>query len=325
MKKIFTLLSIVALSSVTFAQDNKAKLDLTKHEITTLSQQQNKADDHTFSQLSTQEITGNSASVSCDNVQYPVTLTRFYDLKNDYGITGDFTPVSVGVFGRAMDNTVVETTIVNYNGTTYGSTIPYSSVTETDNYGSKSLAKNEVGWFDIEFIDAFSVAEGQKIGVASTYIMAGADNGWVQSFLPWLTNQPGLTETRPTYFGHPTSESACGVIEDNYADIRTNVTGGSAYIYVVNNLTGTTETMGTVELGSSKLAVYPNPATTEVNIKLDGTKVADVTVADVTGRVIPVKFSKDGKVDTSKLSSGVYFLRVKDDKGVTRIQKIIKK
>lgn len=83
--------------------------------------------------------------------------------------------------------------------------------------------------------------------------------------------------------------------------------------------------IGEIYSNTKKINVYPNPATTEVNIKLDGTKVADVTVADVTGRVIPVKFSKDGKVDTSKLSSGVYFLRVKDDKGVTRIQKIIKK
>ena len=323
MKKIFTLLTVAALSTSGFAQNMQAKLDSNLHEpLTSVQEQHNKAD-KTFSQLSTQTITATSASVSCENIQATVTLTRFYDLKNDYGITGEFTPVSVGIYGNAYDNTVIETTIVNYNGTTYGSTIPYTSVTETDNYGSITLAKDTKGWVNVEFSDAFPVPEGQKIGISSTFVMSGQPNAWKESFLPWLTNQAGLTETRPTYFGNPSG--GCYVKEDAYADIRTNVSGGAAYIYVVNNLTGTSETMGTVELGSSKLAVYPNPATTEVNVQLKDAKVTNVEVADVTGKVIPVKFSKEGKVDTSRLSAGVYFLRVKDDQGVTRIQKFIKK
>lgn len=324
MKKIFTLLSIAVLSTITLAQDNIAKFDANIHEsVISESTPINKAN-QTFSQLSTQTITAGSASVACNNVQAPVTITRFYDLKADYGITGAFIPISVDVFGRAWDNTLIESTIVYYNGTTYGSTIPFTSVTETDNYGSISLtASTSAKWVNIEFSDAFPIAEGQKFGVSSVFTMTGLQNNWSESFQPWLTSQAGLTETRPAYFGNPLG--GCVVIQGSYADVRTNVNGGAAYIYPVGNITGSTETMGTVELGSTKLAVFPNPATTEINIKLEGSKVADVTVADVTGRVIPVKFSKDGKVNTSTLAKGVYFLRVKDDKGVTRIQKIIKK
>ncbi|WP_369021503.1 T9SS type A sorting domain-containing protein [Weeksella sp. HMSC059D05] len=53
-------------------------------------------------------------------------------------------------------------------------------------------------------------------------------------------------------------------------------------------------------------------------------KIAKVEIADVSGRVIPVKVALDGKVNISNLSKGVYFVRVQDNNGVTRISKFVK-
>ncbi|WP_298774091.1 T9SS type A sorting domain-containing protein, partial [uncultured Empedobacter sp.] len=175
----------------------------------------------------------------------------------------------------------------------------------TDAYGALVFTSAEdAGWYDIELDDPYTIPVGQKFLTSIVAYIGKFNTNPNGSFIPWVNNE-GTTETRPSWFGG--EAGLCGIDEDgNYVNISSIPDFADTGVYLLN-VTGNAEGLGTVELGSTNLAVYPNPATTEVNVKLEGSKVADVTVADVTGRVIPVSFSKDGKVDTSRLAAGVYF------------------
>ncbi|MFV0198440.1 T9SS type A sorting domain-containing protein [Empedobacter falsenii] len=305
MKKIFTLLSIAALTT-SYAQT--LKLEKVAEGLPKASSQApvQKASEQTLIQYKDGENFSDSTPVCADAINHD---SRFFKL-SDYGITGAFTVTKVDFVASSLAKTAVWAEVVTVApGTNIkAAIIPGSALTLTDAYGSITTVGGENNWESIPLMETVEIPAGVDFGVAVGYVFE-------QNI--WFGNNEG-GETAPSYIGWPDSEC----VNDDGASTVASVGFPVSWIM---NVTGNVEGLGTVELGSNKLAVYPNPATTEVNVKLEGSKVADVTVADVTGRVIPVSFSKDGKVDTSRLAAGVYFLRVKDDKGVTRIQKIIKK
>lgn len=329
MKKIFTLLSIVVLSSVSFAQKQVATeaegLSVKPSEMgNSKPQTNNKAETtHELAQYNNDILPSTVNVVRCPDATN--AWGRLYDLA-DYGITNDFTITKLEGAGIIWKDGYAEGKVFTFSGPR-SLELSLDDMVDTELYSvyANTSGVREWDWFEMEVLDQATVPGNSKIYVTMEgYFAPSTDATNLGSFYG-LYNEEG--QTAPSYFGSPTSD--CGAPGATGAKAweavgmigTTDVSKWSTLLKV----TGTSESLGTVELGSKALAVYPNPATTEVNIKLDGSKVADVTVADVTGRVIPVKFSKDGKVDTSRLSAGVYFLRVKDDKGVTRIQKIIKK
>lgn len=77
---------------------------------------------------------------------------------------------------------------------------------------------------------------------------------------------------------------------------------------------------GITTLSNAQVALYPNPATSIVNVKAEG--LQQVEVLDVNGRTIMTV--KDNTVDMSNLSNGVYMFRVMTNNGVS-MQKVVKK
>ncbi|MBO6213465.1 T9SS type A sorting domain-containing protein [Algoriella sp.] len=311
MKKIFTLLSIAALTSVSFGQQHQVSINNSSVEISTVKASENKATEYVLKQY-TSDVSAKQM-VACSNAAGVVNhFSRLFDL-SAAGINEVFTVKSVSVMGTGQDpdGAVVELSFAEVTGA-------YTAANITaglgDGYGSHTYVFGTSEFPDIELLDPQTVAVGKKLAVAVSTTLSSADGAYTGGV--FLGNNEDA-QTSPSYLGWP----GTGCVNETPQDIL-----GLGYKQsMIFHVTGTTESLGIVELGSNKLAVYPNPATTEVNVQLKDAKVANVEVADVTGRVIPVKFSKEGKVDTSKLSAGVYFLRVKDDKGVTRIQKFIKK
>ena len=325
MKKIFTLLSIAVLTSVSFGQ--KAvdfTTNATQAEIENLKNHtsSNVLASKTLSQTADNTPTTQATASACmdgDNAYY-----RLFDL-NEYGVSGAFKITSIDGAAIVWKGGYGEASVWNLNGAEAVS-IPNTDLVDTGLYGSYT---NNTGarvwdWVNFEILDepTVPITSAKKFAVVISHPVTNNEGtppyGYLGSLWPLFSDG---AETKSAYFGGPTT-GCYAVTPGSATRYSAFVTGGKRAILLT--VTGETS-LGTVELGSNKLAVYPNPSTTEVNVQLKDAKVANVEVADVTGRVIPVKFSKEGKVDTSKLSAGVYFLRVKDDKGVTRIQKFIKK
>lgn len=134
------------------------------------------------------------------------------------------------------------------------------------------------------------------------------------SFFPGSNSQG---ETADSYIYAP----ACGLDAP-----ATFGSVGFPDVHLVMSVTGDLATMGTVELGSKSLSVYPNPATDVVNIKLgDNKTVQSVEIVNLAGQSVFASKSLSETVNVNFLAPGVYVVRVKDNNGVTHMQKLVKK
>jgi hypothetical protein len=70
------------------------------------------------------------------------------------------------------------------------------------------------------------------------------------------------------------------------------------------------------ELDISSISGYPNPVSEHFNLDFSGVPSCDITVSDITGRVIHTDKLKGGKgmIDLSNYPSGYYLLTIKSDK-----------
>jgi len=321
MKKNLTLLMIAA-ASLSFAQVQKMNsvVTLTDHNVSNVKTQ-NKADEMTYSQVSSDELSASISVLSCQDIDAPVQISRGYDMQADYGINVPFTVTKINVAAKAYAGSTVEGMIINYNGE-WSDFMQLSDSEDTDGYGAMSFDANaDAKWYDMELFDPYTVPAGQKFLTSIVAPIGPFTTDPTGSFIPWY-NVDGATQTRPSWYGG--NYGACGLDEDgNYVNVLTN--GFPDVGVILMKITGYAEDLGTVEVGGNELRAFPNPASSEITVTLKDSKIADINLADAAGRIIPARVSVDGKVDVSSLSPGVYFLRVKDDKGVTRIQKIIKK
>ncbi len=107
-------------------------------------------------------------------------------------------------------------------------------------------------------------------------------------------------------------DSTYWVVRDFLADV------------VCNGLSGTEEATKTV----GKLNIYPNPATSDLNISIAGTSLKNTTVQliDISGRLVyETKITTDvttHKVNTANLTAGLYIVKTAGAKGM-QTQKLV--
>lgn len=112
--------------------------------------------------------------------------------------------------------------------------------------------------------------------------------------------------------------------------------GGYLYIRIAPNVAGE---KGTYQLdvdverqptgvadvnGSDAITIFPNPASSELNVVLNNAK-ADIIIADMQGRAVQQLSANSQKfitIPVSSLANGMYFVQVKTDK-VTTTQKVL--
>ncbi|OSZ81697.1 hypothetical protein CAP35_00055 [Chitinophagaceae bacterium IBVUCB1] len=79
-----------------------------------------------------------------------------------------------------------------------------------------------------------------------------------------------------------------------------------------------------ITTASSRISLYPNPVADKLNVEIAGTysNDAELEITDITGKVIiAVKVTSSVlQVDVTKLSSGIYMVRMKDDGTVSAVK-----
>ena len=81
-------------------------------------------------------------------------------------------------------------------------------------------------------------------------------------------------------------------------------------------------TLSTNEFENANVSLYPNPATSQITIEATGIKITEVSIYDLTGKI--VKTSENSQINVSNLPSGVYLVRLTDDTGRMMTRKFIK-
>ena len=75
------------------------------------------------------------------------------------------------------------------------------------------------------------------------------------------------------------------------------------------------------------ISIYPNPATTVLNLYSTGISDFELSILDITGKVIKSDRMSDQRftIDVSDLSSGVYMLRLVSHDGASKVVKFVKR
>jgi len=74
-----------------------------------------------------------------------------------------------------------------------------------------------------------------------------------------------------------------------------------------------------------KVEIYPNPATTTLNIKSPENEIAEINIFDISGKLLLSKnnFGKNNSIDVSSLISGTYILKLKTEDGKLSSKKFL--
>ncbi|MEL6812193.1 MAG: T9SS type A sorting domain-containing protein [Bacteroidota bacterium] len=88
---------------------------------------------------------------------------------------------------------------------------------------------------------------------------------------------------------------------------------------------GTVQILSTGQQELLKFAIYPNPASNEINIAETSSEITTIRIYTVQGKRIRSLQSPSQSVDIADLRSGIYFLEVTTSEGNKQIQKFIKR
>jgi hypothetical protein len=83
--------------------------------------------------------------------------------------------------------------------------------------------------------------------------------------------------------------------------------------FLVDNLSLHGSVMGIDDANiAEQISVYPNPATDEIRIDMDG----EVSIWDASGRKVGINYNHTGTINVSSLTSGQYFIQIKNEKNI---------
>ncbi len=75
---------------------------------------------------------------------------------------------------------------------------------------------------------------------------------------------------------------------------------------------------------TKSLSLYPNPANSILNFKLENTSSVNITVTDVLGKIVLTEMTNANSISIESLKQGLYFLSLKTESGAVAKAKFIK-
>ena len=107
---------------------------------------------------------------------------------------------------------------------------------------------------------------------------------------------------------------------------RSGETWGTGWIDCVNIFAGTTG-INDLELNNSKIQIYPNPTSDFLNFESELNQEFQVNIFNSQGQRVFVMNARNNKaINISKLSKGIYFVKLTDENGnIFSSEKVVKK
>lgn len=124
----------------------------------------------------------------------------------------------------------------------------------------------------------------------------------------------------------PVRDLAAGTEINNRAGIYFDYNEPIITNYALNTIDNTTSIQH-INLGNLAASVYPNPANTELNIKVADNAIIAATLLDMLGRSVASESSTNGSINinTQNLAAGMYLLNIHDEAGNQQNTKVMVK
>ena len=220
-------------------------------------------------------------------------------------------------FSYAWSNGATTNTITNLTAGTY-------QVTVTDNIGVSSVS-------------SISIGEPYALNLTAMVINAnpnGASNGNIA-----LTVRGGTPDYSYAWSNSAVSKDINGLPAGDYTVTVTDAEGCQASLtstvqeplpqMVIGNTHGNNRSTSTgiEELSNLNLSIYPNPANSSINLRMQNAGEAEYSLINANGEVVQAqKFNTtETKADVSNLPAGNYLVRVKTAQGTTNKNIVIAK
>jgi hypothetical protein len=79
-----------------------------------------------------------------------------------------------------------------------------------------------------------------------------------------------------------------------------------------------------IKIPNNELSIFPNPSNSNFTIKLKNGSIKELSIIDSSGRRLFYKKDiNQDQISIDKLSTGIYLLKIIDDRGRTSIEKLI--
>ena len=253
------------------------------------------------------------------------------DVKNTYGFNG-----------INFLNTGVPKAFIVFNAT---ATNPPLEPTESSDWTARTGDKHMVCFaaasatpLNNDWLISPPIALGTSGNVVSFWAKS-CDAGYgLEKFKVGISDGSGTTGVTLLSNGVVTTPSNATWVEYTYA-IPASFDGQEVYIsincvsndqfgFAVDDFKVTAQVLSTENFFKSNFAVYPNPATSVLNIASNNNAaISAASITDINGRTvktISMNAVSEAQINISDLTAGVYFLNVTSDAG-TGTTKIVKK
>jgi len=194
----------------------------------------------------------------------------------------------------------------------------------TSNYYNPAIISNNgiSDSFTVAVSDGGNSAADRSLNVMWDITESTAGGSDVELTLGWDQSQEKADFERNTAkVGHYkngqwTEENSGSVSGNNPYSILANGISSFSPFSVMNFAT-----LGNSDFNKSKLSIYPNPTSDDVNFSQ---KTEWIHIYDISGKLLK-SFNKTSKINIRDLTSGTYIINYRDKNGHVNIDKIIKK
>lgn len=325
MKKIFTLLSIAALSTATFAQ----KVQLTDQAV--LENGVAMSDNKATAELFKQTANGKNGY----GVAFLTNFGEALAVADDFEIAKNSKITKITGYGfstNAVNITTITSNLIVY---IYEDNAGSPKQTPDNPLITIKMAKGSTG---VTYVKSGSYVDiVLDLAAAGKTINLDAGKRYWISILPETSDANGsnrwawFKSTDQKYDG----EAQLIDLGDLFGEGFTEWTTLSSFLTDPANPWGNfgmafalegEDNLGVSQvLADNVVSIYPNPTSDVVNVKtLESINVKSIQVVDLTGRVVSTNMDKKS-INISSLPKGTYLVKVQDTSGKTFTQKIIKK
>ena len=322
MKKIFTLLTVAALSTSGFAQkvQNQNQETLENGSI----RFENKAPSELFKQTADGQNGYGVAHLT--NFESAIAVADDFQIAKNSKITK---VTGYGFSTNATNITTITTNLIVY---IYEDNAGVPKQTPDNPFMTVKMAKGSTGVTYVKsgsFVDiVLDLAAAGK-----TINLEGGKRYWI-SILPETTDANGSNRwawfkaTDQKYSGKSSLIDTGDLFGGGYTewtdldDVLTTPWGNFGMAFAIEG----EDNLGVSQVvADNVVSIFPNPTSDIVNVKtLQSINVKSIQVVDLTGKVVSTNANKKS-INISSLPKGVYMVNVEDTSGKVFSQKVIKK